>query len=122
MMLNSRIWLKVSACDSAIRLEFEVNKDTTEILVVLFDAMIQLADVPLIQEAQDFLLELPAAFAGNNLDQLNFLGQRFLYDAIEFGVDLAAAIVDVVQIEFEFRHWNGSLTSARDGVAQITLD
>jgi hypothetical protein len=97
MMLNSRIWLKVSAaCDSAIRFEFEVDKDATEVLVVFFDAMIQLADVRLIQKAQDFFLELPAAFAGNNLDQLNLLGQRFLYDAIEFGVDLTAAIVDVV--------------------------
>lgn len=81
-----------------------MNKDATEILVVFLNTMIQLFNVALIQKAQHFLFELPAAFAGDNFDQLNFLGDGFLHDAIEFGIDLAAVIVDVMQIEFEFGH------------------
>jgi hypothetical protein len=89
-------WLVSAACGSAIRSEFEVDKGTTEILVVLFDPVVQWADVRLIQKAQDFFLELPAAFAGNNLDQLNLLVKRGLHNAIELDVNLTAAIVDVV--------------------------
>lgn len=75
---------------------FEMDKDASEILVVLFDAMIQLADVRLIQKAQHSFLELPASLARDNLDEINFLINRFLHNAIEFGVNLSAAIVDVV--------------------------
>ena len=84
---------------------FEMDKDATEILVVLFDAMVQLADVRLIQKAQHFFLELPASLARNNLDEINFPVNRFLHNAIEFGVDLSTAIVDVVLIKFEFCHF-----------------
>ena len=75
---------------------FEMDKDAAEILVVLFDAMVELADVRLIQKAQHFFLELPAALAGNDFDEINLLVHRFLDNAIEFRVNLSAAIVDVV--------------------------
>ena len=40
-LLNRRNWPKGPAVrDSVIHLEFEVDKDTTEILVVLFDPVI----------------------------------------------------------------------------------
>ncbi len=82
----------------------EMDKDPAKILVVLLNSMIELANVPLIQKSQHFLLELAAALAGNNLYQLNLLGNGLLYDPIEFGVDLAASIVNVVEIKFEFSH------------------
>jgi hypothetical protein len=58
----------------------------------------------LIQEAQHFLLQLPAAFAGDDLDQVDLLIDRLLHDAVELRVDLIAAVVDLVQVEFEFCH------------------
>ena len=78
------------------QLVFEMDKDTAEILVVLFDAMVQLADVRLIQKAQHFFLELPAAFARNNFDEINLFVNCFLHNSIELSVNLTAAIVDVV--------------------------
>lgn len=75
---------------------FKVDKDTAEILVVLFDAMIRLADVRLIQKAQHFFLELPASLAGNNLDEIDLFINRFLHNPIKLGVNLTAAIVNVV--------------------------
>lgn len=49
-----------------------MDKDASEILVVFFDAMIQRANVFLIQKAQHLFLELPAAFARNDFDQFDF--------------------------------------------------
>ncbi len=73
-----------------------MDKDASEILIVFFDTVVQLADVRLIQKAQNFFLELSASLAGNNLDEINLLVNRFLHNAIEFGVNLTAAIVNVV--------------------------
>lgn len=84
----------------------EMDKDASEILVVFFDAMVQLADVRLIQKAQNFFLELSTTLAWDDFDKINFPVNRFLNDAIEFGVNLIAAIINVVQIEFEFCHWS----------------
>jgi len=74
----------------------EMNKDAPEILVVLLNSMVQFADVRLIQKTQNFFLELPAPFAGNDFDEIDFLVERFLHNLIEFGIDRAAAIIDVV--------------------------
>lgn len=83
---------------------FEMHKDASEILVVFFDAMVELANVRLIQKAQNFFLERAASLARNNFDEINFPVNRFLDNAIQFRINLSAAIVDVVQIEFEFCH------------------
>ena len=82
----------------------EMDKDATKVAVVLFDAVIELADVRLIQKSQHLFLELPAPFPRDNFDEINSLVERFLHNPIQFGVNLATAIVDVVQIEFEFCH------------------
>jgi len=81
-----------------------MHEDAPEILIVLFDAVIHSANVLLIEEAQHFLLECAAAFAGDDLDQLDLFVDGFLHDAVEFGLDFAAFIVDVVQVELEFGH------------------
>lgn len=45
------------------------------------------------------LLELPAAFAGNNFDQFNALVHGLLHNAIQLIVNGAAFVINVVQIE-----------------------
>jgi hypothetical protein len=77
----------------------EMNKNAPEILVVFFDAMVELANVRLIQKAQHLFLELPATLARNNFDEIDFLVDSFLYDSIQFRVDLTTAIVNIVQIK-----------------------
>ena len=63
--------------------EFEVNKNTPKILIILLNTMIELLDVPLVEEAQHFFLELPASFAGYDLHQFDLFVDRFLHDAVE---------------------------------------
>ena len=82
----------------------EMDKDATKVAVVLFDAVIELADVGLIQKSQYLFLELPASFPGDNFDEINFLVERLLHNPIQLGVNLTTAVVNVVQIEFEFCH------------------
>ena len=74
----------------------EMNKDAAKVLVVLFHSMIQLADVRLVQKPQDLFLELPAALARDDLHEIDLFVDRFLHDSVEFGVDLAAPVVDVM--------------------------
>jgi hypothetical protein len=81
-----------------------VNEYPPKILVILFQAMVKLLNMSLIQKSQHLLLELAAAFAGNDLDQLYFPVQGLLHNAIQRRIDLIAAVVDVVQIQFEFGH------------------
>lgn len=60
----------------------KVDEDAAKVLVVFLQPNHQLANVTLIQEAQHLLLELTAAFAGNDLHQFNLFANRFLHDAI----------------------------------------
>lgn len=85
-------------------LEFEVDEDASEIFIVLFEAMIQFLDLWLVQEPQYFLLELPTAFAGDDLNEFDFPVNRFLHNPIKFRVDLIAAVVYVVQVQFKLCH------------------
>lgn len=81
-----------------------MHKNAAEIFIILFDAVVHGADVLLVQKSQDAFFELSAAFAGDDLDEFDAFVDRFLHDAVEFGIDLFAAIVNVVQVEFEFCH------------------
>lgn len=74
----------------------EMNKDTTKILIVFFYAMIQLFDMTLIQEPQHFFLELPTAFAWDDLNQIDFSVNRFLHNAIQFFFDHIAFVVNLM--------------------------
>ena len=74
----------------------EVDKDATKVAVVFLDAVVQGADMRLIQEAQDMLLELATAFAGNDLNQRDPLGNRLLHHTIKLALDPVAAIINVV--------------------------
>ena len=77
-------------------LKLEMDKYSPEVFIVLLEAMVKFFDVPLIQKTQDFLLELAAAFAGDDLDQLYFLVDGFFHNAIQLCFDLVAAVIDIV--------------------------
>ena len=83
----------------------EMDEYPPEIFVILLDTVIQLLDMSLIQKAQDFFLELTTAFARDDLDKFDLFINCFLHNTVEFCVDLIAAIINVVQIEFELRHY-----------------
>jgi hypothetical protein len=70
-----------------------------EVAIVLLDAMIKLSDMSLVQKTQHFFLELPAAFAGDDLDQFYFSIDGFFHNAIQFHIDLVALVVNVVQVK-----------------------
>ncbi len=74
----------------------EMDKDASKVLVVFLNSMIESANMGLVQKAQHLFLELPAPFAGNDFDQINLLVDCLLHNPIQFGVDLIAAVVDVV--------------------------
>jgi hypothetical protein len=75
-----------------------MDKDTPEVTVVFLKTVIQLTNMPLVEKAQDTLLELPAPFAWNNLDQSDPLGDRLLDNPIQVRINLVAAIIEIVQI------------------------
>jgi hypothetical protein len=81
-----------------------MHKNATEVLTIFVDAMIKNTDMFLVQKAQHFLFQLSTAFAGDDLDQFDTFINSFLHDAVEFGFDLVAAIVDVVKVKLEFCH------------------
>lgn len=82
-----------------------MNKYPPEILIVLLYAMIQLLDMSLIEKAQNFFLELSASLSRDDLNQCDFPVNRFFDDAVQFRVNLLAAVIDVVQVKFKFCHY-----------------
>jgi hypothetical protein len=83
-------------CNAESPLKLEVDEYPPEVFIVLLDAMIKLFDVPLIQKAQDLFLELPAALAGDDLNQFYFPVHCFFHNAIQFCLDLLATIINVM--------------------------
>ena len=83
-------------------LELEVNKNPAEIFIILLDAMIKFFDMSLIQKPQNFFLELSAAFAGNDLNELDPFFNGFVHDPVQFDHDSVAIGEDAVEVEFEF--------------------
>ena len=91
----------VLSCDVSICIgkgrdssEAEVDEDASEVLIVLLNAVIEGFNAGLVQEAKNTLLELATPFAGDDLDQLDALIDRFLDDALQLSVNVAAPIVD----------------------------
>ena len=58
----------------------------------------------LLEEFEDAFLEDAGAFAGDNFDERDFFVEGFAHDVVEGGVDLAAFVEDVVEVEGEFCH------------------
>ena len=84
---------------AVLQLELEVDEDPSEVFIVFFDAMVQLFNMSLVQEAKYLLFQLPTSLARDDLNELDFPLNRFLYNTIKLRVDLIAAVVDVVQVE-----------------------
>lgn len=82
-----------------------MDKNPPEVFIVLFDAVVKLFNVSLIEKPHNFLLKLPTTFAGDDFDKIDFLFKRLFNDAIELRVDLVAAIIEVMQVEFKFCHY-----------------
>ena len=82
----------------------KMDEYTSKILIVFFEAMVERANVGLIEKAQDVLLQLAAAFAGDNFDQIDAAVHSFLDNSIEFFLDGISPVVDVVEIEFQLCH------------------
>jgi len=81
-----------------------MDEDPSKVLVVFFDAVIEGFDVRFVEETENFFLKLPAAFAGDDLHEGDLLTNRFIDNAVEFLIEGAAVVVDVVEVEFEFGH------------------
>jgi hypothetical protein len=84
--------------------EAKVDKDAPEVLIILLDAVIEGFDTRLIQEAQHTLFKLTAPLAGDDLDQLDALVNRFLDDALQLGINVTAPVIDGVQVQLELCH------------------
>jgi hypothetical protein len=86
----------------------EVDEDAPEVFIILFQAMVQAADVGLVQKPQHPFFELSTTLPRNNLDQGYLTVNRLLDDLFELGVYLIAFIIYVVKIERKFCHGEDS--------------
>ena len=82
----------------------KMDEDAPEIAIVFLNAMVQRPNMRLIEKAQDMLLELPAAFTRDDLNQFNFPINGFFHNPIQFCIDLLATVVDIMQVKFKFCH------------------
>jgi hypothetical protein len=74
----------------------EVDEDAPEVAIIFLDAVIECANMRLIEKPKYMLFELAAAFARNDLHQGNPLRNGLLHDPVQLGVNLIAPIIDVV--------------------------
>lgn len=82
----------------------EVDKDAAEVFGVFFHAVVEGFDVFLLEEFEDPLFQDAGAFAGDDFDEGDFFIAGLVDNAVEGGLDLLAAIEDVVEVEGEFGH------------------
>src|SRR5689334_16570539 len=81
----------------------EVHEDPAEVVGVLLHAVVERADLLLVEEAQHVLLQLPRPLAGDDLDHRGLDPDRLVDDLAQGAVDLFPAVVDLVQIELQLR-------------------
>jgi len=79
-----------------------MNEDASEVFVILLHTVIKRAYLWLVEKTQDTLLQLPAAFARNNLYQFDALVDCILYNAVEFDFDLVAVVEMSCRSSFSF--------------------
>src|SRR5204862_892335 len=79
----------------------EMDEEPAEVLGVFFDAVIERLDFLLLQEPEDPLLELPRAFARDDLNDRRLLRHGLVDDRVQGSVDVLATVVDVVQVELQ---------------------
>lgn len=78
-----------------------MHENPAEVLAVLLHSMILSLDLLPVQEAQYVLLEGAGSLSGYYLDQRTFLGNGFVDDREQRPIDVAASVVDLVEVEGE---------------------
>jgi uncharacterized protein len=91
----------------------EMHEEPTEVVRVLLHPVIEGLDLLLVEEAQHVLLQRARPLARDDLDHGGPLRHRLLHDLAQRLVDVAAAVIDLVQVELELH----ALDSARSGRA-----
>jgi hypothetical protein len=79
-------------------LEPKVDEYATEVLGVLFDAVVLSLDFWLIEKPEDPLFQLTAALSGDDFHQADLLFDRFIDDGAKSPIDVASSIVNIVEI------------------------
>ena len=82
----------------------EMYEDAAEVLAVFFEPVVEGFYVRLVEEPQHLFLQLPAAFARDDLDQFDAFSDRLLDDPVQFRVEFATLIDDIVEIKLQFCH------------------
>ena len=78
-----------------------MDEDSTEVVRVLLDAVVESLDLLLVKEAQDVLFQLSASLAGNDLNEAYSLLDGLIDDLVQRAIDVPATVVDVMKIEFQ---------------------
>lgn len=76
----------------------KMDKNTPKIAAVLVDPMIHGTNMGLVEKTQHMLFQLPAALAGDDLDQRDTLVDRLFHNPVQLIVNLAPPIIDIVQV------------------------
>src|SRR5215469_2930284 len=77
----------------------KVHEDPPEVLRVLLDPEMLRRWTVLLEEAKHVLFQLAGALAGDDLDQRRLLRRGLIEDPLERTLDLAAPVVDVMQVQ-----------------------
>lgn len=74
------------------------------VFVVIFDAVVEGADLFFLQEARNAFFELTAAFARDDLNGLDVLGNGFFDDCAQFALECVRVFADRVKVESKDAH------------------
>lgn len=84
--------------------EAEIDKQPSEILTVIFNAVIQRLDMGLLQKAFHLLSQLTAAFAGYDLHLPDLFFNSIVEGLLQGPVNRPAVVVNVVKVQFYPAH------------------
>src|SRR5690349_4797150 len=95
-------------------LPLEVDEQAAVVLGVLVDPVVERLDLLLLKEAQHLLLELAGPLARDDLHLGRLLAYGLLDDAVQRLVDLAALVVDVVEVQLQLHASESKSPSATE--------
>jgi len=78
-----------------------VNEDSTEVVGVFLDPVVEHFDLLLVEESQDVLLQRARPLAGDDLHERSLLRDGFVDHRAQCSVDVLASVVDIVEIQLE---------------------
>ena len=77
----------------------KMDKNAAKVFAVLFNPVVKRANLRLIEKAEHPLLQLAAAFAGNNFYQVDPFIHCFLDNPVQFSLDFITPIVNIVEVK-----------------------